>query len=97
MSLFLAFLLFLAILTIISLITIIFASRHKKLNIKNSPILGAIAKVETDLTPTGLILIDGEAWQAFSSVKVAKGQKVKVIAIEGVLLKVEPILPEVFS
>lgn len=97
MSLILAILFFVAVLATILLIAIIFASRHKKLSIKTRPLLGVIAKAETDLTPTGLILIDGEAWQVLSTVKVLKGQLVKVIATEGVLLKVDPILPEIFS
>lgn len=97
MSLVFGFLLFLAILATVSLITLVFASRHKKLRIKTIPIIGAIAKAETDLNPTGLILIDGDVWQAISTVKILKGQQVKVIATEGVLLKVEPIWPDILG
>ena len=79
-------------LAIVLLLYIIFASRQHKLKDDNSPLIGAIAKAETDLDPLGIILISGEAWKAVATVKIPKDTLVKVVDTEGVLLKVEPIL-----
>jgi membrane-bound ClpP family serine protease len=44
----------------------------------------------TELEPAGIVLIDGERWQAVSRVPVKKGSPVVVLAAEGLRLTVEP-------
>ncbi|MCS7025689.1 MAG: nodulation protein NfeD [Bryobacteraceae bacterium] len=45
----------------------------------------------TDLTPEGKVLLHGEYWDAISRTPVSKGQSVRVLAIEGLRLHVEPL------
>ncbi len=45
---------------------------------------------ETDLAPEGKVLIRGELWDARSTAHVAKGARVRVRAVEGLKLDVEP-------
>lgn len=47
-----------------------------------------------ELAPSGAILIDGERWMAVASQPIAEGQSVKVVDVDGLKLKVEPVVGE---
>ena len=49
-----------------------------------------IGTAQTDLAPEGKIFVHGEIWNAVSSTPVLRGARVRVRAVEGLLLKVEP-------
>ncbi len=89
--------LFLTGIVSVLLLYIVIISREHKLKNHYQNLIGMIAIAETDLDPLGLILVFGEAWQATSIVKIPKGTKVQIIATEGVLLKVEPMLLKFFA
>ena len=57
---------------------------------------GSIGKVQSDLEPTGSIHILGEEWSARSATGAAieRGRMVKVVGQEGLILTVEPIIPQ---
>ena len=57
---------------------------------------GSIGKVQNDLEPTGSIHILGEEWSARSATGAAieRGRMVKVVGQEGLILTVEPIIPQ---
>jgi membrane-bound serine protease (ClpP class) len=44
----------------------------------------------TALAPAGTVFIEGEFWNAVSSVPLPEGARVRVTAVEGLVLKVEP-------
>lgn len=44
----------------------------------------------TDLSPAGTVFVHGEYWNAVASSPLPKGSAVRVAAVEGLLLKVEP-------
>ena len=44
----------------------------------------------TDLSPGGTIFVHGEYWNAVADSPIPKGSRVRVTAVEGLLLKVEP-------
>jgi membrane-bound serine protease (ClpP class) len=53
---------------------------------------GDIGKALTELAPTGNVMVQGEIWAAESTAgTVAKGTKVRVIAVDGLKVFVEPI------
>ncbi len=54
-------------------------------------IVGGTATALESFTGRGHVWIDGEAWNAHSPTAVHKDQKLKVTAIEGLLLHVEPL------
>ena len=52
--------------------------------------IGSIGEVTEDFETTGRIHIHSESWQARSKVPVRRGQRVRVIAMEGLRLIIEP-------
>jgi membrane protein implicated in regulation of membrane protease activity len=43
------------------------------------------------LTPRGQVKLDGEVWEARGPAGIAPGEEVVVIAVEGLVLDVEPV------
>jgi membrane-bound serine protease (ClpP class) len=68
------------------------ASRHKKAAHGELELMGALASVETTLTPEGSVIIRGELWRARSRTggKLERGQTVRVVGASDHLLEVEP-------
>ena len=54
-------------------------------------IVGGIGQAMHDFTGSGKVWLEGEAWQAYSSQPVGKGQDVFVRDLEGLVLQVEPV------
>lgn len=46
----------------------------------------------TDLNPGGTVFVHGEYWNAVAAAPIGKGSRVRVTAVEGLLLRVEPAL-----
>lgn len=58
-------------------------------------LVGALARVREPLDPEGLVLVEGELWQARSRAgAIPAGATVKVVAVEGLSLVVQPLSPE---
>ena len=53
-------------------------------------LIGADAEMIDDATDTGWANIRGETWQVKTAARVARGQKVRVVAVDGVLPRVAP-------
>ncbi|WP_082990003.1 NfeD family protein [Woeseia oceani] len=56
-------------------------------------ILNSVAVAMESFTGQGRVWLEGEAWQASSNVAIQKDQKLKVRAIDGLELQVEPLDP----
>jgi membrane protein implicated in regulation of membrane protease activity len=54
-------------------------------------LLGAIGKVAEPLAPVGQIRVQGELWEARSTRTVPAGTAVRVVAVNGLVLDVEPV------
>jgi membrane-bound serine protease (ClpP class) len=50
-----------------------------------------IARVVEDLAPEGKVFLKGEVWDAVAASPVRKGEKVRVVSVEGLLLHVVPV------
>jgi membrane-bound serine protease (ClpP class) len=53
-------------------------------------LLNALGTAQTDLAPEGTIFVHGEIWNAVSSAPVARGARVRVRAVDGLVLMVDP-------
>ena len=45
--------------------------------------------IEADIMPEGKIFVHGEYWEAFSDERIRKGEKVIVVSVNGMRLKVK--------
>jgi membrane-bound serine protease (ClpP class) len=53
-------------------------------------LVGADGEMLDDATDTGWANINGETWQVKTAARVTRGQKVRVVAVDGVRLRVAP-------
>ena len=54
-------------------------------------LIGSIGEVTAALAPVGQIRVLGELWQARASSDLAPGTSVRVVAVDGLMLDVEPV------
>ncbi len=73
------------------LVTIVVQARRNKVVTGVAGMLNEIGVARTDLTPEGQVFVHGEYWQAVSSAAVPAGARVRVTAVDGLTLKVEPL------
>lgn len=72
------------------LLRLVFKAWKGKVATGEAGLLDDVGTAQTDLAPEGKIFIQGEIWKAVSSAPVPRGTRVRVQAIEGLLLRVEP-------
>ncbi|AAM23672.1 membrane-bound serine protease (ClpP class) [Caldanaerobacter subterraneus subsp. tengcongensis MB4] len=53
--------------------------------------IGEFGTAVTDIAPKGTVLVEGERWQAVSKEPIKKGEKVVIIGVEGLTLKVQKV------
>jgi len=73
------------------LLRLVIRARHAKVATGISGMVGEIGRVETALEPEGKVLVHGELWDASSAQPVPRGAPVRVIALDGLKLEVEPV------
>jgi len=69
-------------------------ARRRRVVSGKEEMIGAIGEALENFKGEGRIRVHSEEWQARSGVALKRGQKVKVTAIEGLMLTVEPYNPE---
>jgi membrane-bound serine protease (ClpP class) len=52
--------------------------------------VGELGVAHTPLAPSGKVFVHGEFWDAESTRPLEAGARVRVVSIEGLILKVEP-------
>ena len=72
------------------LVGLVVRARRNKAISGPSGMLNEIGTACGDLTPAGRIFVHGEYWNAVSSAAVADGSRVRVVAVDGLTLRVEP-------
>jgi membrane-bound ClpP family serine protease len=68
----------------------IWVSRRRAIRMGPEALIGAYGEAVTSCRPEGQVRIAGELWQARSSNGVDPGDRVRVLAREGLTLYVEP-------
>ena len=63
--------------------------RRKKVQTGVENLVGATGEVTERLAPSGQIRVLGELWQARSSSELPPGSRVRVVAVDGLMLEVE--------
>ena len=80
-----------AIVLILVILTIYFAvvQRMEKPMSGRPGLVGEIGETSTDMNPEGRVMVHGEWWNAKANENIPAGTKVKVVAAEKMMLKVE--------
>ena len=65
-------------------------SRRRRVQVGPETLIGASAEVVTACRPKGQVRIQGELWQARSEAGADAGERVRIRALEGLTLVVEP-------
>jgi membrane-bound serine protease (ClpP class) len=72
------------------LMSIALRARRNKVAIGQEALIGQIAVVRSPLTPEGKVFVMGELWNAVSSAPAEIGTRVRIRAVEGLRLQVDP-------
>lgn len=72
------------------LLTLAVRARRNKSLMGGEGLLNEIGEARTALAPTGKVFVHGEYWDAVSSAPVEQGGEIRVVAVDGMKLKVEP-------
>jgi membrane-bound serine protease (ClpP class) len=74
------------------LMTIALRARRNKIVTGVQGLVGEVGVAETALTPAGKVFVHGELWDAVSSSTVPAGSKIVVREVNGLQLRVDPVL-----
>jgi len=72
------------------LLTLVLRARASKVTTGAPGLVGEVGVAHTPLAPAGKVFVHGEYWDAVCSRPVEAWARVRVVAVEGLLLKVEP-------
>jgi membrane-bound serine protease (ClpP class) len=72
------------------LVTLAVRARRNKAVMSDGGLLNELGQARTALAPAGTVFVHGEYWDAVSSSPVETGAEVRVVAIDGLKLRVEP-------
>ena len=80
-----------AIVVVLVILTIYFAvTQRREKPVSGRPgLVGEIGEASTDMNPEGRVMVHGEWWNAKANERIPAGTKVKVVAAEKMILKVE--------
>ncbi len=79
-----------ALLTIF-LMNLALRARHRKVMTGSDGLIGEVGIAQTALSPEGKVFVHGELWNAFSNAGAAPGESIRVTAVDGLTLMVEPV------
>ena len=72
------------------LVSLVLKARRNKVVTGKRGMIDAICEARTPLEPSGKVFVRGEYWDAVCSQPVPAGTRVRVVEVEGLVLKVEP-------
>ncbi len=75
-------------------LTLVVKAQRKRPTTGQEGLVGLEGTVKTPLKPKGKVFVHGEYWDAVADVPVEEGQRIRVIEVNHLLLKVVPIVEE---
>jgi membrane-bound serine protease (ClpP class) len=67
---------------------LVFRSQKEKATLGIEGLIGETGMVREKLSPTGRVFVHGETWKAQADGEIDVGERVEVISVEGMVLKV---------
>ena len=77
-----------ALITIL-MVRLALRSRHTKVTTGSAGMIGLRGKAHTPIEPEGMVFVRGELWHARSGMKIAKGESIRVVNLDGLILEVD--------
>jgi membrane-bound serine protease (ClpP class) len=74
---------------LVFMLRLAFRARLSKVTTGTAGMIGLRGRAETDIAPEGTAFVRGELWKARSIMKIARGEGIRVIGVEGLTLDVE--------
>lgn len=71
------------------LVRVAIRSHQTRVETSTSRMIGLKGKAVTEVAPEGRVSVQGEYWWAYSRAKIAEGENVRVIGIDGLTLEIE--------
>jgi membrane-bound serine protease (ClpP class) len=72
------------------LVSLVIKARRNKVITGEQGMIDAIGETRTSLEPSGKVFVRGEYWDAVADEPVPAGERVRVVEVEGMVLKVKP-------
>jgi membrane-bound serine protease (ClpP class) len=72
------------------LIRSVIRSHQSSVETSTARMIGLKGKAVTEVAPEGRVSVQGEYWWAYSRARIAEGETVRVIGIDGLTLEIEP-------
>jgi len=66
-----------------------FRTHRKKITTGNEGMVGENGVAQSKISPEGNVKVHGEIWKATSDILIKKGDRVRIVSLEGLVLKVE--------
>ena len=74
------------------LVSLVIKARANKALMTNGGLIDEIGEARTALAPGGKVFVHGEYWDAISATPVGAGDPVRVVTVDGMKLRVEPVV-----
>ncbi len=72
-------------------VTLVVRAHKRQVATGNEGMIGRVATARGPIAPRGKVFVHGELWDAESEAAIAAGQEVRVVAVKGMRLVVEPL------
>jgi membrane-bound serine protease (ClpP class) len=72
----------------IALVRLVFQAQRRRAQTGAEGLVGRRGRADTDVDPEGWVIVQGERWRAQAGERIAGGESVEVLSVEGLLLRV---------
>ena len=76
---------------VVEIVVFVRWSQRRRVQMGAETLVGATAVVVEPLRPEGLVRVVGELWRARAAGEVEAGERVRIVALDGLVLDVEPL------
>jgi membrane-bound serine protease (ClpP class) len=72
----------------IAIVRLVIQAQRRRPQTGAEGLVGQIGQATTDVSPEGWVVVQGESWRARAEARIAAGEAVEVVSVEGLLLRV---------
>ncbi|HKQ73786.1 MAG TPA: NfeD family protein [Blastocatellia bacterium] len=77
------------LLLIVFLLRMALRSHRDRVTTGEAGMIGMTGRADSELSPDGMVFIRGELWRARARIRIAAGESVRVVGVDGLTLEVE--------